>query len=94
MHPEITIVWADLAYACTLFDWAKSLLHLTIKTVSRLKGAKRFAVLPQHSETMLTLPAITLMPAGSPGKPSAPMPRRHVQRPHFEPLDLSTTSSE
>ncbi|WP_323177900.1 IS5 family transposase [Streptomyces sp. NBC_00083] len=87
MHPEITIVWADLAYAGTLIDWAKVYLHLTIKTVSRPKGAKGCVLLPRrwvversmawllharrnvrdyetlpgHSETMLTLAAITLM---------------------------------
>lgn len=48
MHPEITIVWADLAYAGTLVDWAKSFLHLTIKTVSRPKDAKGFVVLPRR----------------------------------------------
>lgn len=48
MHPEITIVWADLAYAGTLVAWAKSFLHLTIKTVSRPKGAKGFVILPRR----------------------------------------------
>jgi transposase len=48
MHPEITIVWADLAYAGTLVAWAKSFLHLTIKTVSRSKGAKGFVILPRR----------------------------------------------
>lgn len=48
MHPEITIVWADLAYAGTLVTWAKSFLHLTIKTVSRPKEAKGFVVLPRR----------------------------------------------
>ncbi|MDQ0711616.1 hypothetical protein QFZ55_001068 [Streptomyces luteogriseus] len=35
MHPEITIVWADSAYAGQLVSWAKTYLNLTIKTVSR-----------------------------------------------------------
>ncbi len=48
MHPEITIVWADLAYAGTLVAWAKSFLHLTIKTVSRPKDAKGFVILPRR----------------------------------------------
>jgi transposase len=48
MHPEITIVWADLAYAGTLVTWAKSFLHLTIKTVSRPKDAKGFVILPRR----------------------------------------------
>ncbi|KKD02237.1 transposase, partial [Streptomyces sp. WM6386] len=48
MHPEITIVWADLAYAGTLVTWARSFLHLTIKTVSRPKSAKGFVILPRR----------------------------------------------
>ncbi|WP_323138336.1 IS5 family transposase [Streptomyces sp. NBC_01571] len=47
MHPAITIVWAALAYAGTLVEWARSFLHLTIKTVSRPKGAKGFVLLPR-----------------------------------------------
>lgn len=87
MHPEITIVWADSAYAGQLVDWAKTFLNLTIKTVSRPKGAVGFVVLPrrwvvershawvmharrhardyerlvQHSESLITWAAITLM---------------------------------
>ncbi len=48
MHPEIAIVRADLAYAGPLVDWTKSFLHLTIKTVSRAKGAKGLVVLPRR----------------------------------------------
>lgn len=36
-----------MAYAGTLVAWAKSFLHLTIKTVSRPKGAKGFVILPR-----------------------------------------------
>lgn len=87
MHPEITIVWADSAYAGKLVTWAKKYLSLTIKTVSRPKDASGFIVLPrrwvvertwawmmharrhardyerlvQHSETLITWAAITLM---------------------------------
>lgn len=86
-HPESAIVRADLAYAGTIVGWAKSFLGLTIKTVSRPKGAQGFVILPrrwvverswawwmharrnardyeplpQHSEAMLTIAAITLM---------------------------------
>jgi transposase len=42
------IVWADLAYTGTLAAWAKSFLHVTIKTVSRPKGAKGFVILPSR----------------------------------------------
>lgn len=104
MHPEITIVWADLAYAGKLVDWAKSFLRLTIKTVSRPKGAQGFVLLPrrwvverslawlvqarrnvrvyetrpEHSATMLTLAAITLMSrriTRPPVHPTAAAPR-------------------
>ncbi|MEU0382759.1 IS5 family transposase [Streptomyces cyaneofuscatus] len=87
MHPEITIVWADSAYAGKLVTWAKKYLSLTIKTVSRPKDASGLIVLPrrwvvertwawmmharrhardyerlvQHSETLITWAAITLM---------------------------------
>jgi transposase len=87
MHPEITIVWADSAYAGQLVGWAKKYLNLTIKTVSRPKDAKGFVVLPrrwvvershawimharrhardherlvQHSESLITWAAITIM---------------------------------
>ncbi|MFJ6699833.1 IS5 family transposase [Streptomyces sp. NPDC091272] len=104
MHPEITIVWADSAYAGKLVDWAKTFLRLTIKTVSRPKGAKGFVILPrrwvverslawllharrnvrdyetlpEHSEAMLTLAAITLMTrrlTRHPVHPNAAAPR-------------------
>lgn len=48
MHPEITIVWADSAYAGQLVTWAKTYLNLTIKTVSRPKDASGFVVLPRR----------------------------------------------
>lgn len=48
MHPEITIVWADSAYAGKLVDWAKQHLNLTIKPVSRPKDASGFVVLPRR----------------------------------------------
>ena len=87
MHPEITIVWADSAYAGKLVTWVKKYLNLTIKTVSRPRDSSGFIVLPrrwvvertwswmmrarrhardyerlvQHSETLITWAAITLM---------------------------------
>ncbi|MYY80818.1 MULTISPECIES: IS5 family transposase [unclassified Streptomyces] len=87
MHPEITIVWADRAYAGKLVTWAKHHPSLTIKTVSRPKDTTGFVVIPkrwvverslawmmnarrhardyerlvQHSETLITWAAITLM---------------------------------
>jgi transposase len=47
-HPEITIVWADSAYAGGLVDWARTFLNLTVKTVSRPKDAQGFVVLPRR----------------------------------------------
>ncbi|MFB6564763.1 IS5 family transposase [Streptomyces sp. NPDC056400] len=48
MHPEITIVWTDSAYAGKLVDWAKQHLNLTIKPVSRPKDTSGFVVLPRR----------------------------------------------
>ncbi|GAA2966972.1 hypothetical protein GCM10010446_60830 [Streptomyces enissocaesilis] len=87
MHPEITIVWTDSAYAGKLVTWAKKHLNLTIKPVSRPKDTAGFVILPrrwvverslawvmnarrhardyerlvQHSESLITWAAITLM---------------------------------
>ena len=47
-HPQITQVWADSAYAGQLVTWAEDFLHITLKTVSRPKGAKGFVVLPRR----------------------------------------------
>ncbi len=55
MHPEITIVWADSAYAGQLVDWSKKYLRLTIKTVSRPKDATGFVVLPRRRVVERTL---------------------------------------
>lgn len=48
MHPEITVVWADSAYAGQLVDWAKKTLKLTINVVSRPPGHPGFIVLPRR----------------------------------------------
>lgn len=48
MHPEITVVWADSAYAGQLVDWAWDFLHLTVRTVSRPKDVTGFVVLPRR----------------------------------------------
>ncbi len=47
-HPQIPQVWADSAYASQLVTWAEDFLDITLKTVSRLKGAKGFVVLPRR----------------------------------------------
>ncbi|MGW2600013.1 IS5 family transposase [Streptomyces klenkii] len=48
MHPELTVVWADSAYAGGLVDWARSFLKLTVKTVSRPKNTPGFVILPRR----------------------------------------------
>lgn len=48
MHPEITVVWADSAYAGQLVEWAKTTLKLTINVVSRPPGHPGFIVLPRR----------------------------------------------
>ncbi|WP_431683421.1 transposase [Kitasatospora sp. KL5] len=48
MYPEITIVWADSAYAGQLVTWAKKYPNLTVKTVSRPEDAVGFLVLPRR----------------------------------------------
>ncbi|MFJ6651150.1 transposase [Streptomyces sp. NPDC091290] len=48
MHPEITIVWADSAYAGEIIGRAKQHLNLTIKPSSRPKDASGFIVLPRR----------------------------------------------
>ncbi|MFD5467986.1 DUF6192 family protein [Kitasatospora sp. NPDC127059] len=47
-HPEITIVWADSAYAGELVGWAERELHITIKIVKRPPDAQGFVVLPRR----------------------------------------------
>ncbi|GHC73076.1 hypothetical protein GCM10010507_60410 [Streptomyces cinnamoneus] len=48
MHPELTVVWADSAYAGGLVDWARSFLKLTVKTVGRPKNTPGFVILPRR----------------------------------------------
>jgi len=47
-QPQITQVWADSAYAGQLVTWADTRLRITLRTVSRPKGAKGFVVLPRR----------------------------------------------
>ncbi|WP_189938857.1 transposase [Streptomyces sulfonofaciens] len=54
-HPRVTQLWADSAYAGKLVDWAEDLLRITLKTVSRLKDAKGFVVLPRRWRVERTL---------------------------------------
>ncbi|MFD7450862.1 IS5 family transposase [Kitasatospora sp. NPDC059827] len=48
LHPEITLVWADSAYAGDLVAWAEHELRITLKIVKRPSGAEGFVVLPRR----------------------------------------------
>ncbi|MQS37698.1 transposase [Streptomyces katsurahamanus] len=48
MHPQLTVVWADSAYGGTLITWAKGMLRLTVRTVSRPAGTAGFVLLPRR----------------------------------------------
>ncbi|TMR19416.1 hypothetical protein ETD86_19810 [Nonomuraea turkmeniaca] len=47
-HPEITLVRADSVYAGALIEWARTFLNLTVKVVSRPRGAQGFVVLAKR----------------------------------------------
>ncbi|MEV7192033.1 transposase [Streptomyces sp. NPDC093510] len=55
MQPHITQIWADSAYAGQLTAWSDDFLHMTLKTVSRPRGAKGFVVLPRRWKVERTL---------------------------------------
>ncbi len=116
---EITIVWADSAYAGKLVGWAKRHLNLTIKPVSRPKDASAFVVLPrrwvverslawmmharrhakdyerliQHSETLITWAAITLMTRRLARKGTTPSWPRKRDRPQAFPVESASPAS-
>lgn len=48
IQPQITQVWADSAYAGQLINWSGDFLNMTLKRVSRPRGAKGFVVLPRR----------------------------------------------
>lgn len=55
IQPQITQVWADSAYAGQLINWSGDFLNMTLKTVSRPRGAKGFVVLPRRWRVERTL---------------------------------------
>lgn len=67
MRSEITIVWADRAYAGKLVTWAKRNLNLTIKTVSRTKDTSGFIVLPRRWVVERSLAWMMNAPPACPG---------------------------
>lgn len=48
-------VWADSAYAGQLVHWADDRLWLTLRTVSRPRGAKGFIILPRRWKVERTI---------------------------------------
>ncbi|MFE6702927.1 transposase [Streptomyces sp. NPDC057718] len=54
-QPQIAQVWADPAYAGQLVNWARNLLNITLRTVSRPRNAKRFVVLPRRWKVERTI---------------------------------------
>lgn len=55
IQPQITQVWADSAYAGQLINWSGDFLNMTLKRVSRPRGAKGFVVLPRRWRVERTL---------------------------------------
>ncbi|MFJ9753062.1 transposase [Streptomyces chartreusis] len=55
MQPQITQVSADSAYAGQLTNWSDDFLSMTLRTVSRPRGAKGFVILPRHWKVERTL---------------------------------------
>ena len=48
LNPQLTLVWADSAYAGDLVGWADSRLGLTLNIVSRPRSQPGFVVLPRR----------------------------------------------
>ncbi|WP_442805983.1 transposase [Streptomyces sp. NBC_01257] len=54
-QPQITQVWADSAYAGQLVNRADDRLWMTLRTISRPRGAKGCVVLPRHWKVERTI---------------------------------------
>jgi transposase len=48
LHPQLTLVWGDSAYAGTLVQWARRFLRLTVKIVTKRPGQTGFKVLARR----------------------------------------------
>lgn len=48
LHPQLSLVWGDSAYAGTLVDWARRFLCLSIKIVTKRPGQTGFKVLARR----------------------------------------------
>ncbi|MEV0389241.1 DUF6192 family protein [Nonomuraea sp. NPDC050643] len=48
LHPQLTLIWGDSAYAGTLVEWARRFLHLTMKIVTKRPGQTGFKVLARR----------------------------------------------
>jgi transposase len=48
LHPQLTLIWGDSAYAGTLVEWARRFLRLTLKIVTKRPGQTGFKVLARR----------------------------------------------
>jgi transposase len=48
LHPQLTLLWGDGAYAGMLVEWARRFLRLTLKIVTRRPGQTGFKVLARR----------------------------------------------
>jgi hypothetical protein len=61
MLPEITIVWADTAYARKLIDWAEQHLNPTIEPGTRRHEPDHERHI-QHAETLIACSTVITLP--------------------------------
>ncbi|MER6514646.1 IS5 family transposase [Nonomuraea sp. NPDC001636] len=48
LHPQLSLIWGDSAYAGTLVEWARRFLRLTLKIVTKRPGQTGFKVLARR----------------------------------------------
>ncbi len=48
LHPQLTLIWGDSAYAGTLVTWARRFLRLTLKIVTKRPDQTGFKVLARR----------------------------------------------
>ncbi|MEU7838176.1 MULTISPECIES: hypothetical protein [unclassified Nonomuraea] len=48
LHPQLTLIWGDSAYAGVLVGWVRRFLRLTLKIVTKRPGQTGFKVLARR----------------------------------------------
>jgi hypothetical protein len=76
-HPEITLVWADSAYAGGLVDWTGAELRITIGISKRPPSAQGFVVVPRRWAVEICRPDCTRGRASVGSWPSFPFRREY-----------------